>query len=96
MSVDVFNNSNVAGKEIVELYIEAQSFSVARPVLEFKDFKKVHFEAYEKKTIEIELDSNTLSYYNIDMIDTVEEGLYNIFVGPSSNKLLKDVIEYKL
>ena len=96
VSVDVFNNSNVAGKEIVELYIEAQSFSVARPVLEFKDFKKIHFDAYEKKTIEFELDSNALSYYNIDMIDTVEEGLYNIFVGPSSNKLLKDVIEYKL
>ena len=96
VSVDVFNNSNLAGKEIVELYIEAQNFSVARPVLEFKNFKKVHFEAYEKKTIEFELDSNALSYYNIDMIDTVEEGLYNIFVGPSSNKLLKDVIEYKL
>ena len=96
VSVDVFNNSNVAGKEIVELYIEAQNFSVARPVLEFKNFKKVHFDAYEKKTIEFELDSNALSYYNIDMIDTVEEGLYNIFVGPSSNKLLKDVIEYKL
>ena len=95
ISIDVYNNSNVPGKEIVELYIEAQSFSVARPVLELKGFEKVYFNAYEKRTINFKLDSKALSYYNIDMEDIVEEGLYNIFVGPSSNKLLKEVIEYK-
>ena len=58
-------------------------------------FEKVSFDAYEKRTINFKLDSSALSYYNIDMEDIVEEGLYNIFVGPSSNKLLKEVIEYK-
>ena len=38
------NESNVAGYEIVQLYIEALSFSVARPVLELKGFKKLWFE----------------------------------------------------
>lgn len=95
VSVDVFNNSSVPGKEVVELYIEAESFSVARPVLELKGFNKVNFDAYEKKTITFNLDSNALSYLNIDMVDSVEEGLYRIYVGPSSNKLLKEVIEYK-
>ena len=95
ISVDIYNNSNISGKEIVELYIEAQCFSVARPVLELKGFKKVIFNAYEKRTINFKLDSKSLSYYNIDMKDIVEEGLYNIYVGPSSNKLLKEVIEYK-
>ena len=95
VSVDVFNDSNYAGKEIVELYIESDSFSVSRPVLELKGFKKEHFNPYETKTIEFEMNSNELSYYNIDMEDIVEDGLYYIYVGPSSNKLLKEVVEYK-
>ena len=95
VSVDVYNNSNVKGKEIIELYIEALSFSVARPVLELKGFEKVEFSAYEKKTINFKLDSKCLSYFNIDMLDVVEEGTYNIYVGPSSKELLKDVIQYK-
>ena len=95
VSVDVQNNSEVAGSEIVQLYIEAQSFSVSRPVLELKGFKKINFEPNESKTVIFELDSNLLSYYNIDMLDIVEDGDYNIFVGSSSKELLKDVITYK-
>ena len=68
---------------------------MSRPVLELKGFKKVHFEANEVKTVTFELDSNLLSYYNIDMLDLVEDGKYNIFVGTSSNNLLKAVITYK-
>lgn len=95
VSVDIHNNSNIAGKEVVELYIEALSFSVSRPVLELKGFKKIHFEPNESKTITFDLDSNLLSYYNIDMEDVVEDGEYNIFVGTSSKKLLKDTVNYK-
>ena len=95
VSVDIHNNSSYAGKEIVELYIEATCFSVARPNLELKGFKKIHFEPNESKTITFDLDSNLLSYYNIDMEDVVEDGQYHIYVGSSSNKLLKDTIKYK-
>lgn len=93
--VDIFNDSNYAGKEIVQLYIEAKSFSVSRPVLELKGFQKIHFEPNESKRITFNLDSNLLSYYNIDMEDIVEDGEYNIFVGGSSKQLLKDTINYK-
>jgi beta-glucosidase len=68
---------------------------VARPVLELKGFKKLWFEANESKTVTFELDSNLLSYYNIDMEDVVEDGEYNIFIGPSSNNLLKETINYE-
>ena len=95
VSVEIKNESNVAGYETVQLYIEALSFSVARPVLELKGFKKLWFEANESKIVTFDLDSNMLSYYNIDMKDIVEDGEYNIFVGPSSNNLLKDTINYE-
>ena len=95
VSVDILNDSDFSGKEIVELYIEAKCFSVSRPLLELKGFKKIHFEPNESKTISFDLDSNLLSYYNIDMEDIVEDGEYNIYIGTSSNKLLKDTIIYK-
>lgn len=95
VSVDICNNSNVSGKEIVELYIEALSFSVSRPNLELKGFEKIHFEPGEAKRVTFNLDSNLLSYYNIDMDDVVEDGLYNIYVGSSSKHLLKETINYK-
>ena len=95
VSVEIKNESNVAGYETVQLYIEALSFSVARPVLELKGFKKLWFEANESKIVTFDLDSNMLSYYNIDMKDIVEDGEYNIFVGPASNNLLKDTINYE-
>jgi beta-glucosidase len=95
VSVEIKNESNVAGYETVQLYIEALSFSVARPVLELKGFKKLWFEANESKIVTFDLDSNVLSYYNIDMEDIVEDGEYNIFIGPASNNLLKETITYE-
>lgn len=95
VSVDIYNDSNYKGKEIIELYIEALSFSVSRPNLELKDFVKIEFEPFEKKTITFDFDVNKLSYYNIDMLDVVENGDYKIKVGPSSNNLLEETISYK-
>ena len=95
VSVNVTNTSNVPGKEIVELYIEALCFSVSRPKLELKDFKKIYLNANETKEVVFEFDVNKLSYYNIDMLDIVEDGEYKIYVGPSSNNLLEETITYK-
>lgn len=95
VSVDIYNDSSFKGKEIVELYIEALSFSVSRPNLELKDFTKVEFEPFEKKTITFEFNVNKLAYYNIDMLEIVEDGEYKIYVGPSSNNLLEEKITYK-
>ena len=95
VSIDVYNDSNIVGYETVQLYIGAKSFSVSRPNLELKGFKKIKFEANEKKTITFELNSNDLSYYNIDMNDVVENGKYNIYVGSSSKNLLSDEITYE-
>lgn len=93
VSVDVKNVSKVAGKEIVELYIEATCFSVSRPNLELKGFKKIELDIAQTETIEFEIDQQMLAYYNIDMQNITEPGLYNIYVGPSSIDLLKETIE---
>jgi beta-glucosidase len=92
VSIDIFNDSDYPGDEIVQLYIEALSFSVSRPVNELKAFKKVTFKAHERKTIDFELDINDFKSYNIDMIYTAEKSYYYVKVGRSSSDLLSKKI----
>lgn len=92
VSIDIVNDSDYPGDEIVQLYIEALSFSVSRPVNELKAFKKVFFKAHERKTIQFELDINDFKSYNIDMIYTAEKSYYYVKVGRSSSDLLSEKI----
>lgn len=92
VSIDIVNDSDYHGDEIVQLYIEALSFSVSRPVNELKAFKKVFFKAHERKTIQFELDINDFKSYNIDMIYTAEKSYYYVKVGRSSSDLLSEKI----
>lgn len=87
VSVKVKNDSKFSGKEVVELYIRAKSFSVSRPNYELKKFKKVLIDAYETRDVSFELTKNDFAYYNIDLEFTSEFGEYTIFVGSNLDSL---------
>jgi beta-glucosidase len=87
VSVTIHNDSLVDADEIIQVYIEALSFSVSRPVNELKAFKKVSFKAGERKTVTFDLTVNDFRYYNKDYLFTAEDQDYLIKVGPSSAKL---------
>ncbi|MFO7796238.1 MAG: beta-glucosidase [Promethearchaeati archaeon] len=92
ISIDVKNNGEYAGEEIVQVYVGYKNSIVDRPVKELKGFERVKLNPREKKTIKIDLDSNDLAYYSIDKSKWIIEDLtYNVFVGPSSEdqKLVK-------
>ena len=84
VEVEVENTSSVKGKEIVELYIEAPSGIVARPVKELRGFKKVTLKAYEKKKVTFSLDRKDLMYYYEEKLVPFN-GIYKIFVGANSS-----------
>ena len=92
VSVDCTNDSNHRADEIIQLYIEAMSFSVARPVNELKAFKKITFEPYETKTINFELTVQDFRSYNITMDYTAENRQYRVKVGPNSKDLMVETI----
>lgn len=92
--VDIENTGNRSGEEIVQLYINDVIASITRPVKELKGFKRVSLEPGETKTVEFELLTETLSFYDKDMNFTVEPGIFNVMVGRSSKDIsLKGVFE---
>ncbi|RZJ65226.1 MAG: beta-glucosidase, partial [Flavobacterium sp.] len=89
VSVDVTNNGNFDGAEVVQLYIRDLVGSVTRPVRELKGFQKVMIKKGEKKTVTFNLSVEDLKFYNSDLNFVAEPGAFEIFVGTNSNADLK-------
>jgi beta-glucosidase len=84
VSVPVTNNSNVAGKEIVQLYIRDVVGSTTRPVKELKNFEKVLIQPGETKTVTFTIKPEDLKFYNYDLQFDWESGDFDVMVGPNS------------
>lgn len=96
VSVQVSNTGDVAGTEVVQLYIHDVAASIARPVKELKGFERVFLEAGESRTVTFTIDEETLSFYNAENRKVVEAGMFEVFVGGSADDvdLLKEKIMY--
>lgn len=95
VSVDVQNTGNVDGEEIVQLYVRDLVSSVTRPVRELKGFQKVMLKKGEKKTVQFTVTPDDLAFYNEFMTWGLEPGLFDIFVGGSSETNNKVSVEVR-
>lgn len=97
VTVEVTNKGKMAGDEIVQLYIRDNISSATRPVKELKRYERVSLEPGETKTVTMNLDAESLAFYDINMEYCVEPGTFKIMVGNSSaDKSLKETsIEVK-
>ena len=84
LSVELENQGDMDGDEIVQLYIRDNYSSVTRPVKELVDYKRVSLKAGEKQKVEFEINSYELGFYNSKMEYVVEPGEFTIMVGGSS------------
>jgi beta-glucosidase len=86
--VDVTNTGTVAGAEVVQLYVTYPGSAVERAERELKGFSKVELEAGETKTVDIEIPTNSLAYYDVSESSWVVEALeHAVHVGTSSRDL---------
>jgi len=92
VSVDVKNTGNVAGEEVVQLYVRDLVASVIRPVKELKGFQKLLIKAGHKKTVSFVIDKEVLQFYTINKKWEVETGEFHLFVGGSSATEIKQKI----
>ncbi|MCD6569910.1 MAG: glycoside hydrolase family 3 C-terminal domain-containing protein [Deltaproteobacteria bacterium] len=88
LSVDVGNTGDMAGEEIVQLYIGYKGSEVDRPVKDLKGFGKVSLKPGETKTLSLEIKAEDLAYYNIGEgrweVETIE---YIVYIGASSRDI---------
>ncbi|MBE6770000.1 MAG: glycosyl hydrolase [Ruminococcaceae bacterium] len=87
-TVSVKNTGTVNGTETVQLYVRDKVASLVRPVKELKGFKKVELKAGEEKQVTIEVDKNTLGFYNAKMKYVVEPGSFTLWMGHDSSSSL--------
>ena len=81
---NVTNLSNVAGAEVVQVYVRDVISNVYRPKYELKGFDKKQINPNETVTFSIILDERAFAYYSVAKdCWTVENGKFEILVGAS-------------
>ena len=89
VSVEVENTGDLAGEEIVQLYIRDSAGEVVRPLKELKGFEKVALEPGELVTVTFEITEEQLRYYHADLSYKSDSGKFIAFVGPNSRDTLE-------
>ncbi len=95
ITVQVKNTGSHDGAEVVQLYTRDLVGSISRPVKELKGFQKVFLKKGESKTVEFNLTTEDLKFYNSELKFVAEPGEFEVFVGNSSNAKLKSKFELK-
>jgi len=84
---DITNTGNLAGDEVVQLYIDDIQSSVVTPKLLLKGFKRISLQPRESKTVCFHLDFDSLKLMDIEYTWTVESGDFRILLGASSDDI---------
>jgi beta-glucosidase len=87
VSLDVKNVGEVAGDEVVQLYICDEYASIPRPVKELKGFIRLELQPGESRRVAFHLPVNQLAFYDQDMNLVVENGFFKLMVGSSSSDI---------
>ena len=82
--VTVTNTGKVAGKEVVQMYLQDVVGSTTRPLRELKGFEKISLEPGESKTVTFEITPELMSHYNSDLVLVAEPGEFVVYIGPDS------------
>lgn len=88
--------SNVGSREAeetVQLYLHDRVASVARPVRELKDFRKLRLAPGESAEVVFTLQTADLAFIGRDLQPTVEPGVFDVWVAPSATQGLQASFE---
>jgi len=88
VSVTVTNTGEVAGDEVVQVYIRDSEASVTRPILELKAFARLTLEPGESKLVRFDIPVGQLGFYDHRLDYVVEDGEIEVFVGRSASDVV--------
>ena len=85
VTVDVTNTGQMAGKEIVQVYVHDRASGLMRPEKELKGFAKVALQPGETKSVAIKLDCRAFAYYHPAYKQWItEDGEFDILIASSA------------
>lgn len=95
IQVNITNTGAYDGKEVVQLYIQDVTASLARPIKELKGFEMISLKKGGSKTVTFTLTDNELGFYDNNGNYIVEPGKFKVFVGTSSDNVQELEFELK-
>jgi len=83
-ATEVQNKGSRAIDEVVQLYIQQEVASRARPVRELKGFQKIHLAPGEKKRVVFKIAAGQLSFLDESGKVLLESGSFNVWIAPNA------------
>jgi beta-glucosidase len=88
LSIDVENAGDIAGDEVVQLYMRAESPRLQRPAKQLIGFERVRLAPGEKRTVSFTVPASDLAFWDAARSRyCVESGEYTFMVGASSEDI---------
>jgi beta-glucosidase len=81
VSVDVTNDGEKAGEEVVELYVKAKDAKWHAPIRSLQGFRRITLAPKEHKTVEFTLSAKQLAHANAEGQWIADPGVYEISLG---------------
>lgn len=92
ISCTLKNTGDVAGAEVVQVYVGKPKSEVERATKELKAFDKIMLEAGKETTVSLSIKTDDLAYYSEkDSGWKLEKGDYRLYVGNASNNIVEQV-----
>ncbi len=87
IKVQISNMGEMAGSEVLQLYIRDRVSTLSKPEKELKAFEKVFLEAGEQKILEFTVSDEDFKSYDSDLKGWfAEEGFYDIILATSAHQ----------
>jgi len=87
--LQVENDSEVDGKEVIQVYVKEVTPVVERPIRELKAFGKVFVKAHDKVNVQLHLEKEAFSYYSVDKGKwIVNSGEFHIEIGKNAHDII--------
>lgn len=86
IELEVYNDSDFDGEDVVQVYIKDHQASIVSRVLELKGFEKVKVKAHESQMVCIHLSAEAFSIWNYEMEFVVEAGDVSLCIGEDSER----------
>ncbi len=87
IKVKITNTGQLAGDEVVQLYIRDNISSYTTPAKQLRAFKRIHLKAGESKIITFTLDKKSFALYMQNDEWEVEPGSFSLMIGSSSEDI---------
>lgn len=92
LTVEIKNDSTVDGEEIVQLYYKDKICKILTPVRTLLNFKRVYVPANQSITVEFDISTDELGYYNKNCQYTVDSGEFEFYVSGDGRHFEKTLL----